>query len=122
MAHFAKLDENNIVVEVLTVANEVLQVNGQESEQAGIDFLTELTGYSNWVQTSYNNTFRFNYAGIGFSFDKNRNAFIPKQPYPSWILQESTCTWTAPIPYPTDGNDYQWFEEGKQWVQVNEPA
>jgi len=120
MAHWAKLDENNIVLEVNVVNNnELLDENGQESEQKGIDFLTSWSGgYSNWKQTSYNGNFRKNYAGMGFTYDSGRDAFIPPKPYNSWILNEDTCLWDSPVPYPTDGKLYHWNEETSSWVEA----
>jgi hypothetical protein len=120
MAHFAKLDENNIVLEVNVVNNnELLDENGQEVEQKGIDFLTSWSGgYSNWKQTSYNGNFRKNYAGIGFSYDSGRDAFIPPKPFNSWVLNEDTCLWDSPVAYPTDGKMYSWNEETTSWVEV----
>lgn len=121
MAHFAKLDENNVVLEVNSVHNnELLDENGQESEQKGIEFLIAWSGgYTNWKQTSYNGSIRKNYAGIGFAYDANRDAFIPPKPYESWMLNESTCRWDAPIPYPTDGKIYVWDETTLSWVESN---
>jgi hypothetical protein len=118
MAHFAKLDDNNVVLAVHVVNNDVITVDGAESEQVGIDFLTGLHGHSNWKQTSYNGTFRKNYAGVGFAYDLEKDAFIPPKPYGSWILNESTCQWESPIPYPTDGKIYAWFEPNQQWIEV----
>lgn len=115
MAHFAKLDENNQVLEVLVVHNDVLMENGQEVEQLGIDFLANLTGHANWKQTSYNNKFRGNYAGIGYSYDPVRDAFLPPSPYPSWILN-ANFGWDPPIPMPADGNLYSWDEPTTSWV------
>jgi hypothetical protein len=117
MAHFAKLDENNTVLEVHVVNNEVITVDGVETEQAGVDFLTDLHGHSLWKQTSYNGSFRKNYAGIGFIFDEVRDAFIQQQPYPSWILDEETCRWEAPTPRPTDGITV-WNEETTSWDYI----
>jgi hypothetical protein len=117
MAHFAKLDENNTVLEVHVVNNEVITVDGVETEQAGVDFLTGLFGHSLWKQTSYNASFRKNYAGIGFVFDDVRDAFIQQQPYPSWILDEETCRWEAPTPRPTDGITV-WNEETTSWDYI----
>ena len=103
MAHFAKIGLNSKVIEVLSVNNEVLKdSNGIEQESIGIDFLTKLTGYPIWKQTSYNNNIRKNYAGIGYSYDEERNAFIPPKPYSTWVLDEDTCRWLPPIPYPTE--------------------
>ena len=98
MASFAKIGLNNKVIEVQSVVNEVLHdSNGVEQEVNGIDFLTKLTGWSIWVQSSYNNNFRKNHAGIGYIYDEDRDAFIPPKPYASWILNEDTCLWESPI-------------------------
>lgn len=117
MAHFAKLDENNVVIDVNVVANDALDSNNEEL--SGIAFLTEWSGgYTNWKQTSYNGTFRKNYAGIGYTYDPIRDAFIPPKPFPSWILNESICLWEAPISYPTDGKFYNWNEESQTWDEI----
>ena len=114
MAHFAKLGKGNIVEKVEVVANDVAT-----TEQAGVDFLNNLYGTRDvWKQTSYNATIRKNYAGIGFSYDQTRDAFIPPQPYNSWILNEETCKWNAPIEYPTDGQRYTWNETNQTWDLV----
>lgn len=119
MAHFAKIDESNLVVQVIVVHNnELLDENGQESEAKGIDFCNSLFPDSVWVQTSYNATFRKNYAGIGYTWDSTRNAFIPPQSYPSWILNEVTCLWEAPVPYPNDGKQYAWDEQSQTWIEL----
>jgi len=122
MAHFAKLDENNIVLEVNVVDNDnLLDSNGVEQESIGVDFLTIWSGgYANWKQTSYNGSFRKNYAGIGFSYDPVRDAFIAPQPFPSWVLNEETCIWQSPTPYPTDGKLYGWDEQQLNWIEVTE--
>ena len=121
MAHFAKLDQNNVVIEVNVVNNiELLAADGSESELLGIAFLTRWSGgYSNWKQTSYNGKFRKHYAGVGFTYDENRDAFIPPQPFPSWTLNEQTCLWDAPTPMPTDGQRYQWDEATTSWVVID---
>ena len=117
MAYFAKLDENNYVIEVHCVANEALDSNNEE--QSGIDFLTQWSnGYTNWKQTSYNNRIRKNYAGIGFTYDETRDAFIPPKPFNSWVLNESTCRWDAPVPFPADGKKYIWNEQSLSWDEV----
>jgi hypothetical protein len=116
MAHFAKLDSNNIVTQVVTVNNDVLIENGTEKEQKGIDFLVKLFGNEIWKQTSYNGSIRKNYAGVGYTYDSNRDAFIPPKPYASWTLNEDNCTWEAPVARPTDGNIYNWDEESEQWA------
>ena len=118
MAYFAKLDENNVVLEVHVVHNNELLVDGVESEAKGVEFLTSLFGDSNWKQTSYNATIRKNAAGIGYTYDPDRDAFIPPQPYPSWGLDEQTCQWHPPIQYPSDDKRYAWDEQTCQWVEV----
>ena len=117
MAYFAKLDENNYVIEVHCVANEALDSNNEE--RSGIDFLTQWSnGYTNWKQTSYNNRIRKNYAGIGYTYDETRDAFIPPKPFNSWVLNESTCRWDAPVPFPADGKKYIWNEQSLSWDEV----
>ena len=119
MAHFAQLDENNIVLQVIVVHNnELMDESGAESEAKGIAFCQTLFPGTNWKQTSYNANMRKNYAGISYSYDAGRDAFIPPQPYPSWVLNEQTCGWDAPIPYPTDGKSYYWDEATTSWVEV----
>lgn len=119
MAHYAKLDAENKVVTVLSVANEAItDSNGDEIEQVGLDLLASLGLGDNWVQTSYNGTFRYNYAGIGFTYDEDRDAFIPPKPFDSWVLDEATCLWVAPIEYPADGGVYTWDESLGDWVEV----
>ena len=121
MAHFAKIGLNNIVTDVLVVANrETMDSNGVEHESIGIEFLKTLTGHETWIQTSYNGNIRKNYAGVGYTYDSQRDAFIPPQPYPSWTLVEETCNWTAPVLYPTDGKQYSWDEATTNWIQVSE--
>jgi hypothetical protein len=117
MAHFAQLNEQNIVTQVIVVANEELLDNGIESEEKGIAFCQSLFG-GNWKQTSYNGTIRKNYAGIGYTYDEQRDAFIPAQPYLSWTLNESTCQWAAPVSMPTDNKLYNWDEAVQNWVEV----
>ena len=122
MAHFAELNEQNIVIRVLVVNNEVITRDGEENEQIGIDFLTNLCGGGTWKQTSYNNNFRKNYAGHGYIYDQTRDAFIAPKPYPSWVLDEDTCRWEAPVPYPdSDGEKrYRWDEAMTNWIIVND--
>jgi len=129
MAHFAKLDKNNVVTFV-TVGRQ--EDDGLEAE------LTARTG-DVYKQTSYNTrggvhynpetgepsadqskALRFNYAGIGFTYDEERDAFIPPKPFDSWVLDEDTCLWVAPVPYPTDGEDYTWDEESGSWIEVTD--
>jgi len=113
MAHFSKLDNNNVVIQVVTVSNEVItDENGVEQEQLGVDFLNDLYKTSdNWKQTSYNFNFRKNFGGIGTTYDSDKDAFIPQKPFEGWTLNNSTCKWEAPIPYPDDGERYVWLEE-----------
>jgi len=120
MANFAKLDDQNIVIDVNVVNNETVgNLPFPESEPVGVAFLTEWSGgYSNWKQTSYNATFRKNFAGVGFTYDATLDAFIAPKPFPSWLLNTETCQWQAPIPYPTDGKKYYWNEETQQWVEI----
>jgi hypothetical protein len=111
MAHFAELDADNIVVRVLVVPN--------EQENRGHDYLaTDLGLGGTWVQTSYNATIRKNYAGIGYTFDSVRDAFIPPKPFASWNLNEDTCNWEAPVAYPDDEKMYTWDEATTSWVEV----
>ena len=126
MASFAKIGLNSKVIQVVTVNNnELLDSNGVEQEVNGINFLTNLTGWAIWKQTSYNTKggvhklggtpLRKNHAGIGYTYDEDRDAFIPKKPFASWILNEDTCLWEAPVAYPTDGNKYKWNEINQNW-------
>ena len=119
MAHFAELNENNQVLRVIVVNNDVLNDNGQEHEELGIVFCQSLYGKNTkWTQTSYNGTFRKNYAGIGYTYDAGRDAFIPPQSFPSWTLNESSCLWESPVPYPSDDKMYSWDEDSQAWVEV----
>lgn len=121
MAHFAKIGLNNVITDVLVVANrETMDSNGVEHESIGVEFLKNLTGHETWVQTSYNGNMRKNYAGIGYTYDSQRDAFIAPQPYPSWTLNEDTCRWDSPIPYPADGKVYQWDEATINWTELKE--
>jgi hypothetical protein len=129
MASFAKLNSENIIITVESVVNEVIKdLNGVEQEQLGIQFLRTLYNEPNaiWKQTSYNThggvhdnngtPLRKNHAGIGYTYDSNRDAFIPPKPYNSWVLNEETCNWNAPIAYPNDGQGYNWNEETQSWT------
>jgi hypothetical protein len=109
MAHFAELDENNIVIRVLVTNNAF--------PNEGYDWLIDTFG-GTWIQTSYNATIRFNYAGVGFSYDSELDAFIAPQPYPSWEL-DKTCQWQAPTTYPEDDKMYTWDEETLTWKEVD---
>jgi hypothetical protein len=117
MAHFAKLDADNKVIHVSVVDNSVIRDDhGNENEQLGIEYLTNIHGYSKWKQTSYHGTFRKNYAGIGFTYDENRDAFVPPNPYKDWILNEETCNWHPPIPMPSDTSvTWVWDHDTHEW-------
>jgi hypothetical protein len=124
MAHFAELDSNNVVKQVIVVSNaDTSTAQGEEKESIGIAFCERLLG-GTWVKTSYNATIRKNYAGIGYTYDKNRDAFISPKPFNSWVLNESTCLWDAPVAYPTDVGTqdapkmYTWNEETIGWDLV----
>jgi len=111
MAHFAQIDENNIVTQVLVVPD--------NAEDRGQDYLANDLGLGGtWVQTSYNNRIRKNYAGVGFTYDAVRDAFIAPKPFDSWVLNEDTCRWEAPVAYPTDGVMYKWNEDKKDWEAI----
>jgi hypothetical protein len=139
MASFVKLNNENFVIQGVALVNEIFTVNNIEIEQIGIDFLNNLYKTNDvWKKTSYNtrggihyqadnNTpsldqskaFRKNYAGIGYYYDSIRDAFIPPKPFPSWTLNEQSCLWQSPIPYPYDGKMYQWNEEIGIWEEIN---
>jgi hypothetical protein len=126
MASFAKIGLNNKVIAVVSVNNDVLKdSNGVEQEQLGIDFLTNIYGWAVWKQTSYNTyngvhnsggtPFRKNHAGIGYTYNEDRDAFIPSKPYNSWVLNEFTCNWEAPVAKPDNENLYRWNEQNLNW-------
>jgi hypothetical protein len=126
MAHFAQLDENNVVTQVIVVANEdTSDVNGNEVEEIGVAFCKKLLGAdTNWKQTSYNNTFRVRYAGIGYSYNAELDAFIAPKPFESWVLNTETADWESPVgpaPALTEAeigarSFYRWDEEAGAWV------
>jgi hypothetical protein len=130
MASFAKIGLNNKVIEVVAVDNDIIKdANGIEQEALGIDFLTKLTSWAIWKQTSYNTIggehrlggtpFRKNHAGIGHTYDEDRDAFIPPKIFNSWILNETTCQWEAPVARPTSKR-CNWNEETQQWDNLDE--
>ena len=121
MAHFAEIDKNNIVIRVIVVDNEVITKDGEEIEQLGIDFLEGLFGHSSWVQTSYNGKFRKSYAGVRDRYDKDQDAFIPPQPFPSWIWNVEQGYWEAPVECPeiTKTTYQRWNEETTSWEEVD---
>lgn len=118
MAHFAKLDDNNIVTQVIVVSNkDTSDAQGVEKEHIGIAFCERLLG-GRWKQTSYNGNMRKNYAGIGYSYDENLDAFVPPKPYASWVLDTDTCHWISPIPMPDEGKLYMWNEDTQSWDEL----
>lgn len=118
MAHFAQLDNNNQVLQVIVVDNnELLDEQGLEQETKGQAFCHNLLG-GVWIQTSYNVSFRKHYAGPGFWYDSSRDAFVPPKPFESWVLDEDTCNWQSPVAYPSDGKVYEWNESTVSWVEV----
>ena len=118
MAHFAQLNEENLVTQVIVVANQdTADQDVVENEAIGIEFCTNLLG-GRWVQTSYNANIRKNYAGVGYKYDAELDAFIPPQPFASWTLNNETAQWDAPTPYPTDDKRYTWDEATTAWIEV----
>jgi hypothetical protein len=117
MAYFAKIGTGNIVETVISINNSVItDANGVEQEKLGVDFINKLYNTRDvWKQTSYNNNIRKNYAGIGYQYDQQRDAFIPPKPFNSWILNETTCLWNAPVVMPQDGKSYNWNEQTLSW-------
>lgn len=121
MAHYAELDGNNIVIRVIP---------GVDETKGGETIYSQFTG-TVWKRTSYNTVqgkhllggvpFRKNYAGLGFYYDEQRDAFIPPKPYPSWILNEETCNWVSPVPFPNDGKKYRWDDPSGSWVEMQNP-
>lgn len=115
MAHYAFLDDDNIVTEVIVGRHEYETVDGISDWET---HYSEFRG-QRCVRTSYNGNIRKNYAAIGYTYDEGRDAFIPPQPFPSWVLNETTCLWDAPVPYPDDGQRYLWDEDTVSWVQID---
>jgi len=115
MAHFARIDENNVVTQVVVVANkDTADANGVEKEHIGAAYLEKLLG-GTWKQTSYSGKIRKNYAGVGYTYRADIDAFVAPKPYPSWVLDES-AQWQAPAPMPDDGKMYSWGEDAQSWV------
>jgi hypothetical protein len=122
MAHFAELDENNVVKRVIVVGNaDTSDANGVEKEHIGAAFCERLLG-GVWKQTSYNNNFRKRYAGIGFTYNAELDAFVAPKPYASWVLNNTTADWDPPVAKPSDGKQYRWDEPTVSWVEVEVPA
>lgn len=129
MAHFAELDENNVVIKVVCVDNnDILDENGVEQESIGIDFLENLFGHRRWKQTSYSHAFRKWYASPGAIYNEELDAFVGRQPFPSWILNSETAVWDPPVPYPDDeyvGENkrlFHWDEGNQEWHPVDGPG
>jgi hypothetical protein len=128
MAHFAQIDENNVVTQVIVVANsDTADASSVEKEHIGAAFCEKLLG-GTWKQTSYNGSIRKNYAGLGYTYDSERDAFIPPKPFASWILNEESCLWDAPVAMPEDAGTgeppkrYSWDEATTSWVEVEQGA
>ena len=122
MAHFAKLEDNQVTDIVVIDNNDIVGADGNESEDVGIVFLKDLFGQDTvWKQTSWSASFRKNYAMIGGTYDADKDAFIAIKPFPSWALNEETCIWEAPVPIPDDHetNPVRWDEENQEWVEFN---
>jgi hypothetical protein len=118
MAHFAQIDNNNLVTQVIVVANEdTADENGNEVESIGQSFCADLLGGGTWVQTSYNANFRKHYAGIGYTYSLDIDAFVSPQPFPSWSL-DANAIWQAPIPIPDSTKKYRWDEDTTNWIEV----
>lgn len=120
MAHFAELDSSNVVLRVVVIDNADIKQDNAEDEAKGIALCRDLFGAdTNWLQTSYNASFRKNYAGSGYRYDADLDAFIPPKPFPSWSLNAATCQWEAPKAMPTDGGGYTWDEGLLRWVALS---
>lgn len=119
MGHYAKIDDNNVVTQVVVVDNkDMSDASGVEKEHIGAAHLEKILG-GTWKQTSYNGNIRKNYAGIGYTYDAQRDAFIPPRPFNSWVLNESTAQWEPPVPMPADGKMYSWDEATTSWVELS---
>ena len=121
MAHFAELDENNVVLQVIVVHNnELIDSEGNENEAKGVQFCNSLFGHTNWIQTSYNNNIRKQFAGTGYTYDEVNDVFVSPQPFPSWSLDDS-FDWQPPTAMPDDDKKYFWNEETQSWDELNIP-
>jgi hypothetical protein len=119
MAHFAELGIDNVIVRVVAIANDAItDSNSDEQESLGIDLCRSFFG-GTWRQTSYNKNIRKNFAGVGYTYNLSKDAFIPPKPYASWVLNDTTCLWEAPAAIPTDGKRYRWDEDSTSWVEVS---
>lgn len=117
MAHFARIDENNIVTEVIAVNDrQIVNAYGAEDPELGEEYCKQLFG-GRWKQTSYNSNFRLHYAGIGFSYREDLDVFVPPQPYSGWTFDDGLLRWIPPIPAPVDADDRIWDDETKTWLE-----
>ena len=119
MAHFAEIDSEGTVVRGVVLSNTITYQGDEEVEELGIAYLQNMFPNTDWVQTSYNDNFRKRYAGKGYKYDVERDAFIPPQPFPSWLLSEESLSWEAPFPMPDDDKFYKWDEENQSWVETD---
>ena len=119
MAHFVEIDSEGTVVRGVVLSNTITYQGDEEVEELGIAYLQNMFPNTDWVQTSYNDNFRKRYAGKGYKYDGERDAFIPPQPFPSWLLNEESLSWEAPFPMPDDDKFYQWDEENQSWVEID---
>jgi hypothetical protein len=120
MAHFAEIDSEGTVQRVLVLSNDRITQDGEEVEELGIAYLQNMFPDTDWVQTSYNDNFRKRYAGKGYKYDVERDAFITPQPFPSWLFNEESLSWEAPFPMPDEDKIYKWDEENQSWVETDE--
>jgi len=122
MAHWAELDINNNVLRTVVGGNDDIANHGGELSEEAAEYFKTICPLSingvKWIQTSYNRNFRKNYAGIGYQYDQTRDAFIPPKPFNSWILNEDTCLWNAPVAYPQDDKRYKWNETNLNWEEI----
>jgi hypothetical protein len=118
MAHFAQLDGNTVTQVIVVSDQDTADENGNEVEAIGVEFCENLFG-GTWIQTSYNDNLRKQYAGIGFTYDSDADVFIAPQPFPSWSLDENH-DWQPPIPHPNDGDSYAWDEENQTWKRLDD--
>ena len=121
MAYFAELDDENCVIQVISISNDVCPDPAPDNEQLGIHYIVDTLGLvGTWRQTSFHSSFRKNYASIGGTYSPDLDAFIGPQPYPSWILNETSCQWQAPVPLPNESGVYAWDEQSKSWERLGE--
>ena len=123
MAHFAELDDNNVVLQVVVVSNQyIMGMDGNDDEAQGVAFCQTNISPNRWKQTSYNGNFRGRFAGIGFTYNEENDQFVPPSPYPSWSYNYTDCRWEPPVNYPEDGQNYDWDEDTNTWVLASYPT